>query len=137
MAGLDAYAKDVSLGLFEPSSKAVDEHLEKAKAGAALKADPLHRAVPVVRTPNGLRALSKDRLISAVSAERYLPGKFGENLEAARRAMEKLARSLPPQEIALRAYHLYEEVRPEIPAGVRVWGAGGKLDLDRVEALAI
>lgn len=90
VAGLNAYAKGVSLGLFEPSSKAVDEHLKKAKAGVTLKVDLLHRAVPVVRTPDGLRALSKDRPISAASVERYLQGKFGENLEAVRRVLEKL-----------------------------------------------
>jgi hypothetical protein len=135
-SGLNAYAKGVSLGLFEPASKEVDEHLKKAKAGATLKVDLLHRAVPVVRTPDGLRALSKERPISAASVERYLQGNFGENLEAVRRAMEKLARSLPPQEVALRGYRLYEEFRPEIPAGVRGWGAAGELDLDRIEALA-
>lgn len=70
VAGLNAYAKGVSLGLFEPSSKAVDDHLKKAKRGAALKVDLLHRAVPVVRTPDGLRALSKDRPISPASVER-------------------------------------------------------------------
>ena len=136
VAGLNAYAKGVSLGLFEPSSKAVDEHLKKAKAGATMKVDLLHRAVPVVRTPDGFRALSKDQPISSASVERYLQGKFGANLGPARRAMEQLARSLPPREIAARAYHLYEQFRPEIPAGVRGWGAAGELDLDRIEALA-
>ena len=34
------FDKGVSLGLLEPSSKAVDEHLMKAKAGATLKVDP-------------------------------------------------------------------------------------------------
>jgi len=136
VAGLNAYAKGVSLGLFEPSSKAVDEHLKQAKAGATLKVDLLHRAVPVIRTPDGLRALSKDRPISPASVERYLQGKFGENLRPVRRAMEQLARSSPPREIAARAYHLYEEFRPEIPAGVRGWGAAGELDLDRIETLA-
>jgi hypothetical protein len=136
VAGLNAYAKGVSLGLFEPSSKAVDEHLEKAKAGTALKVDLLRRAVPVIRTPEGFRALSKDRPISSAAVERYLEGKFGEDLRAVRRAMEKLARSLPPQELALHAYRLYEEFRPEIPAGVRGWGAAGQLDLDRIGALA-
>jgi hypothetical protein len=109
VAGLNAYAKGVSLGLFEPSSKALDEHLKKAKAGATLKVDLLHRAVPLVRTPDGLRARSKDRPISSASVERYLQGKFGENLEPVRRAMEQLARSLPARELAVCAYHLYEE----------------------------
>ena len=90
VAGLNAYANGVSLGLFEPSSKAVDEHLDKAKAGATLKVDLLHHAVPVVRTPDGLRALSKDRPISSASVDRYLQGKFSDDLELVRRAMEKL-----------------------------------------------
>ena len=81
--------------------------------------------MPVVRTPDGFRALSKERPISSTSVERYLQGKFGDDLELARRAMEKLARSLPPRELAVRAYHLYEQFRPEIPAGVRGWWAAG------------
>ena len=136
VAGLNAHAKGVSLGLFEPSSKTVDEHLKKSKAGATLKVDLLHRAVPVIRTPDGLRALSKDRPISPASVERYLVSKFGDDLGAVRRAMAKVARSLPRGEIGARAYRLYEEFRPEIPAGVRGWGAAGKLQLDRIEALA-
>ena len=135
VAGLNAYAKGVSLGLFEPSSQTVDEHLKKAKSGATLKVDLLHRAVPVARTADGLRAVTKDRPISPDSVERYLHGKFGESLAPARRAMEKLAHSLPRKEIAARAYRLYEQFRPEIPAGVSGWGAAGELDLDRIEAL--
>jgi hypothetical protein len=34
------FDKGVSLGLLEPSLRAVDEHLMKAKAGATLKVDP-------------------------------------------------------------------------------------------------
>jgi hypothetical protein len=136
VAGLNAYAKGVSLGLFEPSSKVIDEHLEQAKAGAALKVDLLHRAVPVVRTPDGLRALSKDRPISAASVARYLEGKFGVDLDRARAAMETLADSLPRAELAARAYHLYEQFRPQIPAGVGGWGAAGELDLRAIRALA-
>ena len=36
-AGLNAYSEGVSLGLFEPSSEAVDERLQKAKAGTTLR----------------------------------------------------------------------------------------------------
>jgi hypothetical protein len=136
VAGLNAYSKGVSLGLFEPSSKVVDEHLQKAKVGTTLHVDVLHRAVPVTSTAEGLRALSKDRPIAPASVERYLESKFGENLGSARRAMAKLANSLPPAEIAARAYHLYEEFRPAIPAGVKGWGAAGELDLDLIEGLS-
>jgi hypothetical protein len=111
----------VSLGLFEPSSEAIDEHLQKAKAGTTLRVGLLHRAVPVMRTALGLRALAKDRPISPASVERYLESKFGGNLGSAMRAMVKLAHSMPVEEIAARAYHLYEEFRPAIPAGVTGW----------------
>ncbi len=136
VAGLDAYSKGVSLGLFEPSSKAVNEHLQKAKTGATLHVDLLHRAVPIVRTAAGLRAVSNDRPISSDSVERYLEGKFGDNLEPVRRALVNLAQSMPTDEIAVRAYNLYEEFRPAVPAGVRGWGAAGELDLDLIDRLS-
>jgi hypothetical protein len=90
----------------------------------------------VTRTPDGLRALAKDKPVSPESVERYLDAKFGASLEAVTRSMVKLARSLRPQELAARAYKLYEAFRPEIPEGTRGWGASGILDLDAIEALA-
>jgi len=50
--------------------------------------------------------------------------------------MEELARSLPPSELAEKAYALYEKFRPEIPPGKRGWGASGKLDLNLMRKLA-
>ena len=72
VAELNAFSKGVSLGLFEPSSEAVDESLQKAKAGTTRHVDLLHRAVPVMSTADGLRAVSKDRPISPSSVEHYL-----------------------------------------------------------------
>ncbi len=51
-------------------------------------------------------------------------------------AMEKLARSLPPRQLAARAYLLYESFRPEVPEGTKGWGAKGELDLDKIRSLA-
>jgi hypothetical protein len=50
--------------------------------------------------------------------------------------METLARSMPPEALAAEAYKLYEEFRPEVPVGVRGWGAEGRLDTRRILALA-
>lgn len=108
----------------------------ESEAGATLHVDLLHRAVPIVRTAAGLRAVSNDRPISSDSVERYLEGKFGDNLEPVRRAMVNLAQSMPTDEIAVRAYNLYEEFRPAVPAGVRGWGAAGELDLDLIDRLS-
>ena len=101
-----------------------------------MRVDLLHRAVPVMATPDGLRAVSKDQAISPASVEHYLGSKFGNNLGPAMRAMVKLAQSMPTEEIAARANRLYEELRPAIPAGVTGWDAPGELDLDRIEGLS-
>jgi len=136
VAGLNAYSKGVSLGLFEPSSRAVDERLQKLGAGTTLHVDLLHRAVPITSTPDGLRALSKDRPISPASVGHYLESKFGENLGLVRRVMVKLVNSMPAEKIAELAYRLYEEFRPAIPAGIKGWGAAGELDLELIERLS-
>ena len=136
VAGLNAYAKGTSLGLFHPAPEKVRQQRKKAGAPQELQVALLGRAVPVVRTPEGVRALSKDRPISAPIVARYLEGKFGEALPAARAAMAKLARSRTPSALAAEAYPLYERFRPSIPAGVRGWGAKGVLDVAKIAALA-
>jgi hypothetical protein len=136
VAGLNAYAKGTSLGLFHPAPDKVRQQRKKTRAAPALQVALLGRAVPVARTPEGMRALSKNRPISAPSVARYLEGKFGEALPAARSAMAKLARSRTRSVLAADAYRLYTQFRPSIPAGVRGWGAKGVLDLARIAALA-
>ncbi len=136
VAGLNAYSKGVRLGLYEPTPEAERDRRQKAKQGQTLHVDLLHRAVPVVQTATGLRAVTKDKPISPESVDRYLRGKFGDQLDDARKAMERLAQSAAAAELAKRAYALYEQFRPQIPAGVTGWGAAGNLDLDRIANLA-
>jgi hypothetical protein len=136
VAGLNAYAKGKSLGLFRPAPEALERERERLERGAEMHIDLLHRAVPVTVTPDGLRALSKGRPIAPESVERYLQGKFGDALGAVEQAMEKLAASLDVDELAHSAYSLYEAFRPEVPAGVRGWGAAGLLDLERIRKAA-
>jgi hypothetical protein len=50
--------------------------------------------------------------------------------------MADLAGALPPRELAVQAYALYEKFRPEVPTDVSGWGAAGVLDLDAIERLA-
>ncbi|MDB6108742.1 MAG: hypothetical protein JWR69_492 [Pedosphaera sp.] len=134
LAGLNAQSKGQRLGIFEPSPK----ELEKARArkrGEEFWAELLGRAVPVVITEHGVRALAKSRPIAPEAVERYLEGKFGDALPEARRAMKSLAHAFEPKELAQRAFQLYERFRPEVPEGVPGWGAKGALDLDRVRKL--
>jgi hypothetical protein len=136
IAGLNAYSKGVSLGLFHPSPQAVKDRRKRLTPGRRLKVDVLRRAVPVVRTPDGLRALSGGRPISPTSVQRYLEGKFADHLTSARAAMRRLAWSLRPKTLAANGYALYVKFRPGVPTGVKGWGAKGKLDLTLVRRLA-
>jgi hypothetical protein len=136
VAGLDAYAKGKSLGLFKPTPEDVKAERRRLAAGTRMHVELLHRAVPVVRTEQGLRAVSRDKPVAPESVQRYLDSKFGSELPDVEQAMTALADALAPDELARRAYALYETFRPEVPPGVRGWGAAGVLELARIRAAA-
>ena len=69
MAGLSAFAKGVSLGTIEPSPNMVRERGDRLGEGEQLHVDLLGRAVAVVRTPDGLRAISKGKPDNPVRIE--------------------------------------------------------------------
>ena len=98
--------------------------------------DLLHRAVPAKHTDEGLRALSGESPIHPESVQKYLESKFGDALEDISTAMVELAKSLPPSQLAEKAYALYEKFRRGIPPGKKGWGASGKLDLDLIHKMA-
>ena len=58
VAGLNAYLKGVSLGLFQPTPTEVKEQRRKMRKEETVTIDLLHRAVPAKYTDEGLRALS-------------------------------------------------------------------------------
>ena len=127
VAGMNAQAKAVHLGLREATPPG-EKGRRRAAAGPQ-SVELLGRAVPVVRTPRGLRAAKDGKPESAEAVERYLAGKFGDSLAEVRSAMTALAARFTPAELAESAYALYEKFRPEIPAGTRGWGAKGVLDV--------
>ena len=53
--------------------------------------------------------------------QKYVEGKFGDGQEIVSTAMLELVKSLPPSQLAEKAYNLYEKFRPEIPPGKRGW----------------
>jgi hypothetical protein len=136
VAGLNAYSKGVSLGLFTPAPAEVREKRKKLRPKETITVDLLHRAVPAIHTKDGLRALSKDKPDNPATVERYLESKFGDALKDARSAMQTLAKSRTPTKLAAEAYHLYEQFRPSVPPGTRGWGAKGTLDLAKIRKLA-
>ncbi len=134
VAGLNAQSKGQRLGIFHPSEEAASE-VRKRKHGEEFPVELLGRAVPAVNTPDGLRATTKGTPINPDSVSRYLDTKFKDALPEIRKAMEELADSLPKQELNKRGFALYEEFRPEIPEGVKGWGALGELDAKTIRSL--
>jgi hypothetical protein len=92
--------------------------------------------VPGTNTDEGVRAVSRSRPIDPDGVRSYLEGKLGDDLAAVRAAMKRLARAYKPKELAEHAYALYEQFRPDIPAGKKGWGAKGASDLGRIVELA-
>ncbi len=135
VASLGINAKDAPLMVVTPSRKAIKERRRGLKAGKRVQFDLLKRAVPVVRTQEGLRALAKDRPIAPDTVEHYLEIKFGEALKLVRNSMKRLARSMSAPEIAAQADELYQKFRPRVKAGEPAWAAEGKLDLARIARL--
>jgi hypothetical protein len=136
VAGLNAYAKGVRLGLFTPAPAEVREKRANLRPKDTITVDLLSRAVPAVHTKQGLRALAKQKAVDPESVERYLFTKFGEGYDDALGAMRLLARSRTPKALAAEGYHLYEQFRPSVPAGTRGWGAKGTLELEAIRGLA-
>ena len=135
VAGLNAQSKGRRLGIYEEKSE--DEKKEEKKNEEPVEfVELLGRGIPAVKTPNGLRAAIKGEEIDPQSVEKYLKQKFGDDLDEARIAMEKLAKAYTPKQLESEAYGLYEKFRPKIPEGTKGWGAKGDLDLEHIRSLA-
>lgn len=138
VAGLTAQSKGQRLGIFTPSPEAVrKERAKKARAAGVLRVALLGRAVSVLRTDFGLRAVDRDQNpMAPTSVQKYLQSKFGEKLPEVRSAMEKLAQSRGSEALLNEAFPLYEAFRPAIPTGESGWGAKGTLSLKKIQELA-
>ena len=143
VAGLNAQSKGRRLGIYaEKSEEEKKEEKRTLSEVEGQKAKPvefielLGRGIPTVKTPQGLRAAIQGEEIDPQSVEKYLKQKFGDDLDEASTAMEKLAKAFRPKQLESEAYSLYEKFRPKIPEGTKGWGAKGELDLDYIRSLA-
>ena len=138
VAGSSARAKARRLGIVEETEDAA-ERRERARELRERRQTVhlLGREIPVLPAPDGtLRAEDDGKPSSAKSVAAYVARAFGDRLAEARAAMEHLATSLPTDELNRVAFQLYEHFRPEVPEGVKGWGAKGELKLDEIEKLA-
>ena len=138
VAGLNAQTKGRMLGIYGPPKgpEGGGGPPKRVGLGEDFWIDLCNRGVPCQQTDDGIRAVIKDKPIDPAAVEKYLHGKFADGLEPAQDAMRQLTEAFDPEELASAAYSLYEQFRPQIPPGVRGWGAKGKLDLDFIRSLA-
>ncbi len=136
LTGSTAQAHGQELGIYTPKGKKDDKKKYKSKPQQVFLQQFLAKKIPMVRTAEGLRAVSNGQPIQPESVERYLAGKFGDALPDARDAMQELARSVPPKELGASAYALYGKFAPKVASGALGWGAKGELDLDLIRSLA-
>ncbi len=135
VAGSSARVKARAIGLEEKHEEGnLRDTAKQATRPASQRAvHLLGRDVPMVEQDGSQYALDGDTPASPRPAYAYVERAFGEHLPAVRRAMEGLADSLPPEELNRTGFRLYEQFRPEVPAGTKGWGAKGVLDLKRIE----
>lgn len=136
VAGLNAQSKGRRLGIYEEKSEDEKKEQKEKKEKPVEFIELLGRGIPAVKTPQGLRAAIKGEEIDPQSVEKYLKQKFGDDLDEATTAMEKLAKAFRPKQLESEAYGLYEKFRPKIPEGTKGWGAKGDLDLEYIRSLA-
>jgi hypothetical protein len=136
LSGLNAQSKGKRLGIFSETVEKPAGEKKAARPKEHMLVPLLGRAVPALRTKEGLRAVAKDETIDPQSIQRYLRVKFGEDLDDVRAAMEALAKSYKPEKLDAEAFALYEKFRPTVPEGTKGWGAKGDLDLNKIRSLA-
>src|ERR1039457_2953095 len=103
VAGLTAQSKGRRLGIYKP----VPQEIKKARArkgGKEFKVKICGRPVPAINTADGVRAVNKDKPVEPAGVDRYLESKFGDGLDAARKAMRDLAKTFKAEQLAENSF---------------------------------
>ncbi|MGG5822926.1 hypothetical protein [Falsiroseomonas sp. HW251] len=137
VAGTAAQAKARRLGIAEQREKTSREKREGAPVEQVVRL--LGKDIRLVADADGviLAAGSDGKPAPAAPVRAYVARAFGDRLQEARQAMEKLAKTLPPDELNRVSFKLYEAFRPQVPEGAKGWGAKGELHLDRIRQASI
>ena len=137
VTGMNAQSKGQRMGIYETGhAKESIKRFHQRPPGEEYSVGLLGRIVPMVNTDQGPRAISKGEPVKPTSVDRYLKSKFGDSLPDVEAAMKDLAGSMTEEQLTHEAYDYYERLRPQIPAGVKGWGAAGDLDLNLIRSLA-
>ena len=92
VAALTAQTKGRMLGIYGPPKAGPHgDRPKKTGLGEDFWIQLCGRGVPAKSTPEGVRAVVKDKPIDPAAVAKYLTQKFGDGLDAAREAMAELA----------------------------------------------
>lgn len=133
LAGLTAQSKGRRLEIDKPSEK---KELREKKRGEDFYIGLLRRNIPAQNTPDGLRVVNKERVVTSESARKYIENKFGDDLEPVIDAMRQLAKAYGPKELDAIGFKLHEKFRPAFPGGKKGWGAKGEPPLSGILEMA-
>jgi hypothetical protein len=130
VAGTAAQAKARRLGIAEERSKGKDHGPTKQQDTARL----LGKDVRLTHDADGvvLADAGDGKPAPAAPVAAYVAKAFGNHLAVVREAMVALAARHDPEELNRIGFRLYESFRPEVPEGVKGWGAKGELRINRV-----
>jgi len=136
VAGLTAQSKGRRLGLYTPSPEEARREIDRKREEAgAQTVELMGRIVPCVKTPEGLRALSKASPANPESVRKYLAGRFKDALPAVEDKLTALAATFSPEALDASAMDVYMRLRPNVPKGRAGWGKSGLLDTADIDAL--
>ncbi|PWS34298.1 hypothetical protein DFH01_25055 [Falsiroseomonas bella] len=132
VAGTAAHAKAKRLGLAEDRPQSLEDLRDVPTLRHTVRL--LGKDIGMTADADGVvLAAGRDGKPSPAEPVRtYLQRAFGERLGEARNAMEALAASAPPDELNRVGFRLYERFRPEVPEGVKGWGAKGELYVAKI-----
>lgn len=137
VAGQTAHSKGTRIGIYEPTAKAIKEaRAAKREEAGVTYLSFMGRELPIFNTDDGLRAVNRDKPIKPESVDKYFQTKFGEALDDTVQAMQSLAKSRPPKQLASDAFKMYMQFRPDVAAGKKGWGASGTLSLSLIREMA-
>jgi hypothetical protein len=135
VAGTAARAKARRLGIAEEQDRAKDGTAAKLQETTRL----LGKDVRLTHDADGvvLADAGEGKPAPAAPVAAYIAKAFGSRLAEVRAAMNALAARHDPDELNRIGFRLYEDFRPDIPEGVKGWGAKGELRLDRIDAAGV
>jgi hypothetical protein len=136
IAGVKNPNRDTWLATFRPIAKKL-QGLSHNSSNENRDIIDVHSSIPIVKTPDGVRALENGRAVRPAVVAKYLDKSFGESLETVESAMAELAQGYSPDELAVVGHALHEKFYSALHDDVEGWDTRTPLDLEAIRERAV